>query len=106
MKRLLLLSPVSVFVVSGMQAQSADGPTDPKAQKRYAEGMEWLKQHDHSAAIGSFKKADKQDGGHCVACQKQIIKLGLETGDFKAADEAAQEGIAAAKDPRSAALAH
>ena len=110
MKRLLYLSLVIVLIVSGAHAQSpsasGDGPTDPKAQKTYAEALEWLRNHDRQAALGDFRKADKQDGGHCVACQKQLIKIGEETGDFKAADEASQELIAEAKDPKGAAVAH
>jgi len=27
------------------------------------------------AALDSFKKADKQDAGHCLACQKKMIKV-------------------------------
>jgi hypothetical protein len=110
MKRLLYLCLVIVLIASGLRAQSGsssgDGPTDPKAQKTYAEAMEWLKGHDRQAALGAFRKADKQDGGHCVACQRQMIKIGEETGDFKAADDASQELIAEAKDPKGAAVAH
>jgi thiol-disulfide isomerase/thioredoxin len=70
--------------------------------------MEWLARKDGVSALGSFKKADKQDGGHCHACQKQIVDLGVKTGDFKAADAAAQEMIAEvpANDPKDVALAH
>jgi thiol-disulfide isomerase/thioredoxin len=110
MKRLLYLCLVIALIASGLRAQSGsssgDGPTDPKAQKTYAEAMEWLKGHDRQAALGAFKKADKQDGGHCMACQRQMIKIGEETGDFKAADDASQELIAEAKDPKGAAVAH
>jgi len=81
-------------------------PADPKAQKTYSEGVGWLKGHNKGAAIDSFKKADKQDGNHCVACQKEMIRLGMEIGDFKVADQAAQEMIAEAKDPQAVALAH
>jgi len=105
MNRLLCLS--LVCLVSGAAwAQSGDGPTDAKAQKTYAQGMDWLKAHDRVAAIESFKKADKQDGGHCVACREQMIRLGLEIGDFKTADQAAQEMIADAKDSKAMAMAH
>jgi thiol-disulfide isomerase/thioredoxin len=110
MKRLLYLSLVFAFIASGLRAQSGsssgDGPTDPKAQKSYADAMEWLKSHDRVRALDLFRKANKQDGGHCVACQKQMIKIGEEIGDFKAADEASQELIAEAKDPKGAAVAH
>lgn len=110
MKRLLYLCLVFPLVLVGARGQSkieSQGmPTDPKAQKTYADGMDWLKGHDRAAAIESFKKADKQDGNHCVACQKQMIRLGLETGDFKVADQAAQEMVAEARDPQAVALAH
>jgi thiol-disulfide isomerase/thioredoxin len=106
MKRLLTCLAMALLLAAGARAQAGDGPTDPKAKKSYAEGMDWLKGHDRQAALGSFKKADKQDGGHCSACRDQMIKLGLEIGDFKAADEAAQEMIVAAKDPKSSAIAH
>lgn len=109
MKPLLYLSLVSMFVAGAWAqstTQSGDGPTDAKAQKTYAQAQDWLKHRDRGAALEFFKKADKQDGGHCVACQKEMIRLGPELGDFKAADEAAQEMIAEAKDPRSAAMAH
>jgi thiol-disulfide isomerase/thioredoxin len=104
MKYLLYLGLVSLFTI-GALGQS-DGPTDPKAQKTYAQGVEWQRQHNQQEALESFKKADKQDGGRCIACQKKMISLGLQTGDFKAADQAAQEMIAAAKDPKATAMAH
>ena len=49
---------------------------------------------------------DKQDGGHCVACQKQVIKFGVELEDWKAAETAGQEMVAEAQGDRSMALAH
>jgi thiol-disulfide isomerase/thioredoxin len=88
-------------------AQTNSGlPKDPKAQKTYAEALEWLKQHSYSAALDSFKKADKQDGGHCAACQKKIIELGLKIEDFKSADAAALEAIEQAQTPAAQADAH
>jgi len=110
MKRLLYLSLVFCLAIAGARGQSEiesqELPRDAKAQKTYAEGIEWLKARDRAAAIESFKKADKQDGNRCIACQKQMIRLGMESGDFKAAEQAAQEMIAEAKDPKATALAH
>ena len=54
------------------------GPTDAKAQKTYREAFDYLKQHRVDAALESFIKADKQDGGHCVDCQQKMIKYGIE----------------------------
>ncbi len=106
MRGALTLGMLCVLAASGAQAQSGEGPTDAKAQKSYAEAENWLKEHKGSAALDSFRKADKQDGGHCRACQQQIIKLGLSVGGYKAADEAAQELIGEAKDPKALAIAH
>ncbi|HEY6250805.1 MAG TPA: hypothetical protein VI685_12665, partial [Candidatus Angelobacter sp.] len=93
---------------SGQTNANADQglPKDPKAQKSYAEGLAWLKDHKQIAALDSFKKADKQDGGHCAACQKKIIDLGEKNGDYKSADAAAQEVIADTKTPEAQTDAH
>jgi peroxiredoxin len=89
------------------QAQEKnDGPTNEKAQKSYRDAMRYLHDRDKLQAFESFKKADKQDGGHCVACQKQVIKLGTELEDWKAAELAAQEMVAETQGDRGTALAH
>lgn len=98
-----------LLAASGVQAVLAQqGPSDPKAQKTYASALDRLNHKDRSAALEMFKKADKQDGGHCAACQGQIVNLALEARDYKAADSAALEMIAEApaKDAKAAALAH
>jgi len=87
-------------------AQEGRGPSDPKAQKTYQEALEWAHRGAYGAAIDSLKKADKQDGEHCEACAHRIIEYGLKVGDFKAADAAAQQLIADAKEPRQLAAAH
>jgi len=83
-----------------------EGPQNEKARKTYKEALNYLKDHKAPAALDSFKKADKQDGGRCVDCQKKMIKYGAEFGDWKAAETAAQEMVAEAKNPREIALAH
>jgi len=82
------------------------GPTDAKAQKTYAEAQGWLKHHAQQSALDSFKKADKQDGGHCAACEKQMIELGENLGDYKTADFAASEMIQQATTPAATGEAH
>jgi thiol-disulfide isomerase/thioredoxin len=69
----------------------ANGPTDEKAKKTYREALDYLRQRKILAALESFKKADKQDGGHCVACQQKMIKYGTEFGEWKFAEIAAEE---------------
>jgi thiol-disulfide isomerase/thioredoxin len=83
-----------------------DAPTNEKAQKTYKEAHQYLHQRDYQAALDSFKKADKQDDGHCRACQKEMIKYGAELGDWKTAELAAEEGIADAQGDKAIALAH
>jgi thiol-disulfide isomerase/thioredoxin len=94
-----------IFVPAFAQ-DSADGPTDPKAQKTYKEGLDYLHRHLTEMALGDFKKADKQDGGHCVACQKKMIELGKKTGDWKVAELGAEEQVVEAKGEKDTALSH
>jgi len=83
-----------------------DGPGNEKAQKTYQEALRYLHDREKVQAFEDFKKADKQDGGHCVACQKQVIKFGVELEEWKAAEFAAQEMVAEAQSDRGIALAH
>jgi len=95
------------FAVTPLLAQEKmAGPTNEKAQKSYQQGMSYLDQHMVLAAFESFKKADKQDGGRCHACQKRIIKYGSELGDWRAAETAAEEMVEEAQGARNLAMAH
>ncbi len=80
-------------------AQSVDatgGPTDAKARKSFAEATEWLQHGDKSEAIACYRKANKQDDGHCAKCLQKAYDLAMETGDYKTAQSIAAEGLAAA----------
>jgi thiol-disulfide isomerase/thioredoxin len=102
-----MLCLLTVHLVFAQEnAAKEKGPSDPKAQKTWAEAVRWLGEGAYSAAIDDFKKANKQDGGHCHACADRIIKYGLEIGDYKSADTAAQQEIDDAKGPSDIALAH
>ena len=114
--RFAVLGSSVLTLASGAWAQKApgkqdgttkdDGPTNEKAQKTYKEAMESLRARDHLMALEGFKKADKQDNGHCFACQAMMIKYGVEAGDWKAAELAGQEMMAEAKDKQNSAIAH
>jgi thiol-disulfide isomerase/thioredoxin len=96
-----------MFVLTPVLAQEkTDGPTDEKARKTYEKAQKSLHEHKAEFALDDFKKADKQDGGHCLACQKQMIKYGEEFGDWKAAELGAGEMVAEAQGARDTALAH
>src|ERR1700737_1898780 len=86
--------------------EKTDGPTNEKAQKTYKETLESLRERGKEWALEGFKKADKQDGGHCLACQMQMIKYGIELGEWKIAELAAQEMVAEAQGERDTAVAH
>jgi len=98
-----LLIAYMVLPLSGQE--KTDGPQDQKAQKTYNEGLEALKQHRTLDALDKFKKADKQDGGHCLECQKKMLKYGIEVGEWKTAESAAEEMVAQAQGD-NVALAH
>src|SRR5271156_4023245 len=94
------------FTLPALAQTTSDGPTNEKAQKTYAEAKKFLHERDYQAALDTFKRADKQDDGHCRACQKEMIKYGAEFGDWKTAELAAQEGISEAQGDKATALAH
>ena len=105
--RFLSASLLIIFLLTPVFAQqTADGPTDAKAQKTYQDALKLLQDRRDDWALDSFKKADKQDGGHCLACQKQMIKYGEELGDWKAAELAATEMVAEAHGNLETAQAH
>lgn len=85
---------------------NAEGPTNEKAQKTYREALDYLKKHMIEAALDQFKKADKQDGGHCLPCQQKMVKYGLELREWKTAETAGEEMVAQAQGEKETALAH
>jgi len=105
--RVALITLLATSMLTPLPAQTnAEGPTDAKAQKTYKEALDYLKQRRIDGALENFKKADKQDGGHCLDCQQRMIKYGVELQDWKTAETAAEEMVAQAHDNRDLALAH
>jgi thiol-disulfide isomerase/thioredoxin len=86
--------------------EQAGGPTNEKARKTFKEGLELEKKHAMIWALDAFKKADKQDGGHCAACQEKMIKYGIALREWKTAELAAGELAAEAHGDKEVALAH
>jgi hypothetical protein len=78
-----------------------DGPTNDKARKTYQAALELLHEGRMVAALGEFKKADKQDGGHCLACQREMIHSGTRLGNWKVAELGAEEMIADVQEPKT-----
>lgn len=105
--RFACISLALACVLTPVLAQEMnEGPTNEKAQKTYKEAFEYLHQHRKEWALEGFKKADKQDGGHCLACQRQMIKYGVELGEWKTAELAGEEMVAEAQGERDTAIAH
>ena len=106
--KFLQLAFAVLVLVSPLLAQEKkdEGPSNEKAQKTYKQAMDCVHHRMVGPALDAFKKADKQDGGQCLACQRQIIKYALELRDWKAATAAAEEMIAQAKEKKDEAVAH
>ncbi len=77
-----------------------------QSAKAYSEGQAYLNQRRLSSALDSFRKADKEDGGHCRACQEQMIKYGVALKEWKTAEIAGNEIVAAADNEKDLARAH
>jgi thiol-disulfide isomerase/thioredoxin len=105
--RIATTSLALLFVITPAIAQQrSDRPSDDKAQKTYQHALDALHDRRPGIALDEFKKADKQDGGRCFACQKQMIKYGVELGEWKTAEQAAEEMVAEAQSEQDKALGH
>jgi len=103
---LALCCAASLCLADEPNTEPKNEPTNEKARKTYKEAVELVHMRRPGPALDEFKKADKQDGGHCFGCQKQMIYYGTKFGDWKAAELGAQEMIAEAQDPQGKAIAH
>jgi thiol-disulfide isomerase/thioredoxin len=107
MKRAAIVLALACLVLPAFgQEKVEDGPTSEKAKKAYREAFEYLHQRRTEAALEGFKKADKQDGGRCMPCQRKVIQYGMELREWKSAETAGEEIIAEAQGPKEVALAH
>jgi hypothetical protein len=61
---------------------------------------------DTQHALDLFRKADKQDGGHCADCVTHAVVLALRSGDTKLARNEAVELETLAKTTEEQAGAH
>ena len=102
----VILLVLTCFVSPLFAQHSSEGPGNEKAQKTFQEGLDLEKKHQKMWALESFKKADKQDAGHCVPCQKKMVKYGIEFRDWKAAETGADELLAEAQGDRELAIGH
>jgi thiol-disulfide isomerase/thioredoxin len=66
-------------------AADSNGPICAKARKSFDEAVEWERRGEKERATESYRKANKQDGGHCATCLTRAYALAIEAGDDKAA---------------------
>jgi thiol-disulfide isomerase/thioredoxin len=81
-------------------------PTDPKARKTYDDAEEWQQHRDYGQAMDEFRKANRQDGGHCAECLHRAYGLAMKIGAFKDAEEIAREMLPQAVTGAEKASAH
>jgi len=105
--RSVWILPLIFCAAQSLSAQTTnEGPANEKAQKTYKQGLEYLSKHQHGMALDSFKKANKQDDGHCLDCQRKILKYGVELGDWKSAEAAGEQLVESAQGNENVAIAH
>lgn len=85
---------------------SAAPPIDKKAQKSYQLAQEQLEKRNQRLALWYFRDANKQDGGHCLPCQEQMVRIGLVTKDWKAVEDGASGMVSEVQEPKQQAVAH
>ena len=88
------------------QEKPDGGPTNEKARKTYNEALDYGHRRMIPSAFDAFKKADKQDDGHCLACQKKILQYALQLREWKAGESAAEEMVIQTQGQKETALAH
>jgi thiol-disulfide isomerase/thioredoxin len=81
-------------------------PTDPKARKTFAGAEGWEKRGYKGVAIDEFRKANKQDGGHCAVCLDRAYSLAMETGAYKQAESMMSDWLPQAQSDAMRATLH
>jgi thiol-disulfide isomerase/thioredoxin len=86
---LVVVSPaqVSQSIPQSKSNAANNGPADAKAKKTYDQAIKLLNDHQGIFALDGFRKADKQDGGHCVPCELQAWIAAIDVQEYKAARE-------------------
>lgn len=104
---LLLPSPPLRAAKAPAPAPAETGqPTNPKALKSFHSAEQWRKARNPQAAIGDYRKANRQDGGHCSACLQNAYLLALKLNDYKQAEEIGHDWLAASVTPADQAESH
>ena len=70
-----------------LSAAASTGPSDSGARKTFAKATKELGEHKITLALADFRRADGQDGGHCVPCEFEAYKAARQMQDFGVAHE-------------------
>jgi thiol-disulfide isomerase/thioredoxin len=103
---LLLTAGLTSRAADKPDAPKPDEPTDSKARKTFAEALDWQKSRHYGSALDTFRKANKQDGGHCAECLRRAFDLAVKIGAYKDAEEIARDMAAMASTNEEKAAAH
>ena len=102
----------AVLVLAGAAVHAAPDqpkpgePTDPKARKTFLGAADWEKHGNLTAALDDYRKANKQDGGHCTECLSRAYNLAMKTAAYKDAVSVAQDWLPVAQTDADHAAAH
>jgi thiol-disulfide isomerase/thioredoxin len=106
------LAIVAILLVACALARSAPDqakpgePTDPKARKTFAGAVDWQRHGNESTALDDFRKANKQDGGHCSECLSRAYALAIKLGEFKDAESILRDWLPLAQTDTDRAVIH
>lgn len=103
---------VGVMAIAAVRAADQPAPVKPgepidaKARKTWADAIDWQRHRNLSAAIDSYRKANREDEGRCAECLRRAYQLAIEEEDYKLAESVAREMLAKAATPQIKAEAH
>jgi thiol-disulfide isomerase/thioredoxin len=69
-------------------------PTDPNAIKSYDDALKLLEKGHAASALAEFRKADKEDGGHCFMCELEGWDAAMQAVALNAAQDQATTMLA------------
>ena len=101
-----------MLVVATALAAGSDGPakpgepTNPKARKTFADAAGWQKQGAAAIALDGFRKANQQDGGHCVLCLERAYSLAQEMNDNKTQESILRDWLPIVQTDKERATLH
>jgi len=107
-----LVAVAATVLLTGTTLHAAPGqpkpgePTDPKAYKTFLGAAEWEKHGNVGAAFDDYRKANKQDGGHCSECLNRAYSIAMKGGAYKDAESVARDWLPIAQTDSDRAAIH